>query len=147
MMQKTYMPKGNETSSQKWYIVDASGKTLGRLASQVAHVLRGKHKPTFTPHMDMGDHVIVINAGEVQLTGQKMQQKLYYRHTGYPGGLKTQTAAELLERQPEKLVELAVWGMLPHNRLGRRQIRKLRVYAGADHPHVAQQPEPLEVEA
>lgn len=132
---------------KKWYIVDAKGKTLGRVASQVASVLRGKHKPTYTPHVDTGDFVIVINAGEVRLTGRKAEKKIYYRHTLYPGGLKTTTAGDMRQKRPEKMIELAVWGMLPHNRLGRRQIRKLKVYAGPEHPHQAQQPEPLAVEA
>lgn len=145
-LQKTYMAKPGEAQS-KWYVVDAQGKTLGRLAAQVATVLRGKHKPTYTPHVDSGDFVIVVNADKVRLTGRKEEQKIYYRHSLYPGGLKTRTAAEMREKRPERMVELAVWGMLPHNRLGRRQIRKLKVYAGSDHPHQAQQPEPLAVEA
>jgi len=140
------MPKKEEIK-QTWHIVDAKGKTLGRLASQVAHVLRGKHRPNFAPHLDMGDHVIVINAAHVRLTGNKPEKKLYYRHSLYPGGLKVRTAAEMQATRPEKMVELAVWGMLPHNRLGRRQIRKLKVYAGPEHPHQAQQPQPLEVNA
>ncbi len=146
MLQKTYMPKSADVD-QKWYIVDAKGKTLGRLASQVAHVLRGKHNPKFAPHVDMGDHVIVVNAGEIHLSGNKAEKKVYYRHTGYPGGLKTRTAGQMQETRPERMIEIAVWGMLPHNRLGRRQIRKLKVYAGAEHPHQAQQPQPLDVEA
>lgn len=146
MLQKTYMPRETEIE-QNWVVIDAKGKTLGRLASQVAHILRGKHKPTYSPHVDMGDHVVVINAREIQLTGRKWDQKVYYRHTGYPGGLKTRTAAQIHEQHPERLIELAVWGMLPHNRLGRRQIRKLRVYPGSEHPHVAQKPQPVEVEA
>lgn len=146
MTQKTFQAK-KEDLDRKWYVVDAAGKTLGRLASQVAAVLRGKHKPTFTPHVDTGDYVIVINAEKVRLTGRKLQKKIYYRHSGYPGGLKQRTAAEMLERHPERVIELAVWGMLPHNRLGRRQIRKLKVYKGGTHPHAAQQPEVLEVEA
>lgn len=144
-LQRTYMAKEHEVD-KKWYIVDARGKTLGRLASQVAAVLRGKHKPTYTPHVDSGDYVIVINAKDVRLTGKKLDKKIYYRHSRYPGGLKMQTAGEMLETRPEKMVELAVWGMLPHNRLGRRQIRKLKVYAGPEHPHEAQKPEPLAVE-
>lgn len=144
-LQRTYMAKEQEVD-KKWYIVDARGKTLGRLASQVAALLRGKHKPTYTPHVDSGDYVIVINAKDVRLTGKKMDQKIYYRHSRYPGGLKTRTAAQMLETKPERMVELAVWGMLPHNRLGRRQIRKLKVYAGSEHPHAAQKPEPIAVE-
>ena len=143
---KTYMAKPGEIES-KWYVVDAQGKTLGRLAAQVAHVLRGKHKPAYTPHVDSGDYVIVVNADKVRLTGRKEEQKVYYRHSLYPGGLSSRTAAEMRATRPEKMVEIAVWGMLPHNRLGRRQIRKLKVYAGADHPHQAQKPEPLAVEA
>lgn len=132
---------------RSWYVVDAKGKTLGRLAAQVASVLRGKHKPTFTPHVDTGDFVIVVNASEVRLTGRKEEQKIYYKHSLYPGGLKTRTAGQLRETKPERLIESAVWGMLPHNRLGRRQIRKLKVYPGPDHPHQAQQPQDLAVEA
>ena len=144
-LQRTYMAKEQEVD-KKWYVVDARGKTLGRLASQVAALLRGKHKPTYTPHIDSGDFVIVINAKDVRLTGRKDEQKIYYRHTLYPGGLKMRTAAEMRQTRPEKMVELAVWGMLPHNRLGRRQIRKLKVYAGPEHPHAAQKPEPIAVE-
>lgn len=140
------MPKPAEIKPT-WYVVDAKGKTLGRLASQIAHVLRGKHRPTFAPHVDMGDYVIVVNAAQVRLTGDKLEKKIYYRHSLYPGGLKSRTAREMLETRPERMIELAVWGMLPHNRLGRRQIRKLKVYAGPDHPHQAQQPQPLEVDA
>jgi large subunit ribosomal protein L13 len=144
--QRTFQAK-KEDLDKKWYVVDATGKTLGRLASQVAAILRGKHKPTFTPHVDTGDYVIVINADKVRLTGRKLQQKMYYRHSGYAGGLRRTTAQEMLERRPERLIELAVWGMLPHNRLGRRQIRKLKVYRGDTHPHEAQQPEVLEINA
>lgn len=140
------MPKPAEIKPT-WYVVDAKGKRLGRLASQIAHVLRGKHRPDFAPHVDMGDHVIVVNAAHVRLTGDKLDKKIYYRHSLYPGGLKKRTAREMLETRPERMVELAVWGMLPHNRLGRRQIRKLKVYAGPDHPHQAQKPQPLEVDA
>jgi len=145
-LQTTYMPKPAEIKPT-WYVVDAKGKRLGRLASQIAHVLRGKHRPDFAPHVDMGDHVIVVNAAHVRLTGDKLDKKIYYRHSLYPGGLKKRTAREMLETRPERMVELAVWGMLPHNRLGRRQIRKLKVYAGPDHPHQAQKPQPLEVDA
>lgn len=132
---------------RRWYVVDAEGKTLGRLASQVAAILRGKHKPTFTPHVDTGDFVIVVNAAKVRLTGRKTDQKLYYRHTLYPGGLKSRTAREMLATRPAEMIELAVRGMLPKNRLGRRQLRKLKVYAGESHPHAAQKPEPLALEA
>lgn len=126
---------------RKWYIVDAEGKTLGRLATQVAAVLRGKHKPEYTPHVDTGDFVIVINADKVHLSGNKWEDKKYYfQRTHKPGSLKTFTARELRRRNPERMIRLAVWGMLPHNRLGRRLITKLKVYAGSEHPHAAQQP-------
>lgn len=136
----TFMAKPGQVQ-QKWYVVDAEGKALGRLASEVARLLRGKHKPTFTPHVDTGDFVVVINAGKVVLTGKKLQQKQYVRHSGYPGGLKTMSYERLMRERPELAIEKAVKGMLPHNRLGRAQGRKLKVYAGADHPHTAQQPE------
>ncbi|NPV79665.1 MAG: 50S ribosomal protein L13 [Firmicutes bacterium] len=145
MNNTTYMPKGNE-KEEKWYVVDAENKVLGRLASQIAAVLRGKHRPTYTPFIDSGDHVIVVNADKVILTGKKRQQKIYYRHSGYPGGLKAVKYDELLNTRPELAIRLAVWGMLPHNRLGRKLIKKLRVYKGPEHPHVAQKPEPLEVD-
>ncbi len=124
---KTYMAN-SETVDRKWLVVDAEGKTLGRLASEIAAVLRGKHKPTFTPHVDTGDHVIVVNAEKIGLTGRKLHEKLYYRHTGYAGGIKVQTAGQLLDKHPERVVKLAVQGMLPHTKLGRQMIRKLRVY-------------------
>ncbi len=139
---KTYTIKASEVEKE-WFIVDADGKTLGRLASQIAYVLRGKHKPTFTPHMDMGDNVIVINAEKVKLSSNKNLTKLYHRHTGFFGGLKTQTAAEILEKYPNRLVEYAVKGMLPHTRLGNQTFGHLKVYAGAEHPHTAQNPKPL----
>lgn len=129
--------------TRRWYVVDAAGQVLGRLASRIAFVLRGKHKPEYTPHVDCGDFVIVVNAEKVRLTGRKLDQKLYRHHTLYPGGLKEQTARELLARHPDRLIRRAVWGMLPHNRLGRRIIRKLKVYAGPEHPHQAQKPEPF----
>ncbi len=141
---KTYMAKPSEVT-RKWYVIDANNQTLGRLASQVAAILKGKHKPTFTPHVDTGDHVIVINAEKVRLTGKKLQDKKYYRHSGYPGGIKEITAGELLKRHPERVIRKAVWGMLPHNRLGRKMIKKLKVYAGEEHPHAAQQPEVYEL--
>ncbi len=141
-MEKTYSPKANEID-RKWYVVDASGETLGRLASRIAHVLRGKHKPTFTPHLDMGDHVIVVNAEKVAVTGRKEEQKVYYRHTGYPGGLRTTTYREMMEKHPERVIRKAVRGMLPHNVLGRQTLKKLRVYAGPEHGHAAQKPEEL----
>ena len=130
---------------REWLVVDASGHTLGRLATQIADVLRGKHKPEFTPHCDVGDFVIVINAEKVGVTGKKREEKLYHRHSGYPGGLRSRTLEEMLDRQPEEVIRKAVKGMLPRTRLGRAQLRKLKVYAGPDHPHVAQQPEPLEM--
>lgn len=141
-MRTTYMAKPQEVS-RTWYVVDAEGKTLGRLASRIAHILRGKHKPIYTPHVDTGDYVIVINAEKVRLTGKKRQNKLYYRHTLYPGGLRVRTAEELLATKPTKVVELAVKGMLPRNRLGRKMFKKLKVYAGLEHPHAAQQPQEL----
>ncbi len=143
-MKTTYLAKPSEIT-RKWYVVDAEGKALGRLAAQVAAILRGKHKPTFTPHLDTGDHVVVINAGKVRLTGRKATQEMAYRHSQYPGGLRAVPLGELLAKQPEKLVERAVRGMLPHNRLGREMFKKLKVYAGSDHPHAAQGPEPLEL--
>lgn len=139
-MRTTYMAKPQEIKRQ-WYVVDAKGQTLGRLASEVASILRGKHKPEYTPHVDTGDFVIVINADKVVLTGNKWRDKIYYRHSGYPGGLKATTAGDMLKRRPERLVELAVKGMLPKGPLGRRQGKKLKVYAGDQHPHQAQQPQ------
>lgn len=130
---------------RKWYVVDAEGKTLGRLATQVAIVLRGKHKPIFTPHVDTGDHVIIVNAEKIHLTGDKVRQKTYYRHSGYPGGLKSETVKDLLERKPYVIVERAIKGMLPKTKLGKQMGRKLNVYAGPTHPHKAQQPEALAV--
>lgn len=143
-MRTTYMAKPNDVE-RKWYLVDAEGQTLGRLASQVAAILRGKHKPEYTPHVDTGDFVIVINAEKIRLTGNKLSQKMYYRHSGYPGGLKKATAAQMLDKKPVKMLELAIKGMLPKNSLGRKQGKKLKVYAGAEHPHEAQQPEVLEL--
>jgi large subunit ribosomal protein L13 len=125
-------------------LVDASGKTLGRLATQIADALRGKRKPEYTPHIDTGDFVVVVNAEKIEVTGNKRQAKLYRRHSGYPGGLRTRTLEEMLERRPEEVIRLAVKGMLPRNRLARRQLRKLKVYAGPEHPHRAQQPKPIE---
>jgi len=130
---------------RKWYVVDAEGKTLGRLASQVAAILRGKHKPTFTPHVDCGDYVIIINADKVQVTGKKFAEKVYLRHSGYPGGQKAITFERMIATHPTRVLELAIKGMLPHNRLGRQMYRKLKVYAGPEHPHAAQKPEPLEL--
>jgi large subunit ribosomal protein L13 len=128
-----------------WFVVDAQDVVLGRLASEVASVLRGKHKPTFTPHVDDGDFVIVVNAEKVRLTGRKLENKLYWRHTGYPGGIRSVSATRLLETHPERVVEKAVRGMLPKNPLGRKMLAKLKVYAGPDHPHAAQQPAPMEI--
>jgi len=144
MSSRTYMANAS-TIERQWYIVDAEGKTLGRLASQVAAVLRGKHKPTFTPHVDCGDNVIVINAEKVVLTGKKMDNKMYYNHSLHIGGLRTRSAKTMIEKYPEEMVKRAIVGMLPHNRLGRTQARKLFVYAGSDHKHEAQQPKELEI--
>ena len=140
---KSYMAKANEVE-RKWYVIDAEGKVLGRLASEIASVLRGKRKPIFTPHVDCGDFVIVINADKVVLTGNKLHQKIHAYHTGYPGGRKEVSYAEMMEKRPEKVIELAVKGMLPKNRLGRKMIKKLKVYAGNEHPHAAQSPEVYE---
>ncbi len=139
-MGKTYLPKENEIEN-KWYVIDAAGQTLGRLASEIAVLLRGKHKPIYTPHMLVGDHVIVINADKVKVTGKKLKQKKYYFHSGYLGGIKERTLEQMLAKHPERVVELAVKRMLPKNRLGRRMYRNLRVYAGPNHPHQAQKPE------
>ncbi|WP_083453990.1 50S ribosomal protein L13 [Syntrophomonas palmitatica] len=137
---KSYMAKAEEVD-RKWYVVDASDQTLGRLASEVAAILRGKHKPIYTPHVDTGDFVIVINAEKIKLTGDKLNQKMYRHHSGYPGGLKEMDYRTLLQKKPEKAIELAVKGMLPHNRLGDKMYRKLKVYKGSEHPHQAQKPE------
>lgn len=145
-MRTTYMPHGQEAiRNRKWYVIDAEGKTLGRLASEAAAILRGKHKPTFTPHVDTGDHVIIINAEKVKLTGKKWTDKLYRFHSQYPGGLKTFTAKDMIQNRPVKMVELAIRGMLPKNRLGRQMFRKLNVYVGPEHPHQAQKPEVWEI--
>ncbi len=141
---KTYMAKA-EAIERKWYIVDAAGQPLGRVASKVAAILRGKHKPIFTPHVDTGDNVIVLNAAKVVLTGKKLDDKFYYRHSGYVGGLKSISARDMLANKPEEMMKHAVKGMLPHNVLGRKMIKKLRVYAGAEHDHAAQMPEKLEL--
>ncbi|WP_099222870.1 MULTISPECIES: 50S ribosomal protein L13 [Listeria] len=143
-MRTTYMAKPGEVE-RKWYVIDAEGVSLGRLSSEVASILRGKTKPQFTPHVDTGDFVIVINAGKVGLTGKKATDKIYYRHSQYPGGLKTRTAGEMRTNNPEKLIELSVKGMLPKNSLGRDQFKKLHVYAGAEHEHAAQKPEVYEL--
>ena len=141
---KTFMQK-KETVERNWYVVDATGKTLGRLATQVATVLRGKNKPTYTPHVDCGDYVIVVNADKVVLTGNKLEDKKYYNHSGYPGGLRERTAKEMIEKYPEEMVERAIKGMLPHGRLGRAVGKKLFVYRGSDHKHEAQKPVALEI--
>lgn len=142
---KTYIPQLDQIE-KKWYIVDAEGKTLGRLASTIATILRGKHKPYFTPHLDTGDFVIVINAEKIRVTGKKAAQKVYSRHTGYPGGLRQVGFETMRQTHPERILERAVWGMLPHNRLGRKIFKKLHVYAGSEHPHAAQKPEPFELQ-
>ncbi|MCM3635649.1 MULTISPECIES: 50S ribosomal protein L13 [Paenibacillus] len=143
-MRTTYMAKPNEVE-RKWLLIDAEGKTLGRLASEAAALIRGKHKPQFTPHLDTGDFVVIINADKIVLTGNKMADKKYYRHSGYSGGLKVTPAGEMLQKKPERMVELAVHGMLPKNRLGNKMKLKLKVYAGAEHPHQAQNPEVYEL--
>ena len=143
-MTRTYSPKISEVT-RNWVIIDAEDVVLGRLASHAAIILRGKNKATFTPHMDMGDFVIIINAEKVALTGKKLAQKLAYRHSGYPGGLSSMTYAELLEKNPTRAIEKAVWGMLPKNRLGRQVLKKLKVYSGPTHPHQAQQATPYEI--
>lgn len=138
----TYLAKAADVT-RKWYLVDANGKTLGRLAARVASVVRGKHKPTFTPNVDTGDHVVIINAAKIHLTGDKLRTKTYISHTGYPGGLKSVTAGHLLAKKPTDVLFRAIKGMLPKNPLGKKMAKKVRVYAGADHPHQAQRPEPL----
>lgn len=143
-MRTTFMAKANEVE-RKWYVIDAEGKTLGRLSSEVASILRGKHKPTYTPHVDTGDHVIIVNAEKIELTGNKLNGKVYYRHSGYAGGIKSTTALEMRTKQPEKMIELAVRGMLPKGSLGRQMFKKLNVYAGNEHPHEAQKPEVYEL--
>jgi len=144
MSNKTHYTKPGEVQSQ-WYVVDAKDKVLGRLASEVAKILRGKHKPTFSPSVDTGDHVIVLNADKVAVTGSKGSDKLYRQYSGYPGGLKETSFDLMMKKHPERIIEKAVWGMLPKNRLGRAQIKKLRVYTGETHNHAAQRPQPLEI--
>ena len=139
---KTYAAKA-EDIEREWYVVSANGEVLGRMAVRIAKVLRGKHKPIFTPHVDCGDHVIVTDADKVRLTGRKWQQKMYYAHSGYPSGLKVATAQRMMDKHPEKIIRHAVRGMLHHNRLGRQILRKLKVYVGPEHPHEAQSPQPL----
>lgn len=144
-MEKTYVTK-QEDIKREWYVVDAAGQTLGRLAAQIAYRLRGKHKPIYSPAADAGDYIIVINAEKIRVTGRKLDQKIYYRYSGYPGGLKQITLRDLLKKHPVRAIEHAVRGMLPKNRLGRKMLKKLKVYAGPQHPHQAQQPKPLELE-
>ncbi len=144
-MNKTITPT-NDSIDRQWYLVDAENQTLGRLATQVASVLRGKNKANFTPHLDTGDFVVVVNAEKIQISGKKAQQKLYRRHSGRPGGMKVETFNSLKARIPERIIEKAIKGMLPHNSLGRQLFRKLKVYRGSEHPHVAQQPKPLQLD-
>ena len=141
---KTFSAK-KEDVVQKWYLIDAENQVLGRLACRAAVILRGKHRPTFTSHLDMGDHVVIINADKIRVTGRKLQQRIYSRHSGYPGGLKQISLGKLLQQKPERVLYQAIWGMLPKNRLGRKLMRKVRIYAGSSHPHQAQQPEPSEL--
>ena len=143
---KTFTPRPSDID-RKWWLVDAEGLPLGRLASEVAKILRGKHKPTFAPHFDMGDYVVIVNCEKVAVTGAKTTDKRYYRHSGFPGGLTEHSFEEMQARFPERIIEQAVKGMLPKNRLGRRTLKKLKVYAGPDHPHVSQSPQPLEIDA
>lgn len=142
---KTYNAKPGEVA-REWYVVDADGQTLGRLATRIADTLRGKRKPQYTPHVDTGDFVVVVNADKIAVTGRKLDQKRYYRHSGYPGGLRSRTLREQLERRPTEVLRAAVKGMLPKNRLARRQLTKLKIYAGPEHPHAAQNPRPLDLE-
>lgn len=141
---RTYTPRASEID-RRWYIVDAEGQTLGRLATQIATVLRGKHKPTYTPNMDVGDYVIVVNAEKIHVTGGKRDKKLYYRHSGYPGGFRQTVFKDMIEKHPERVIEKAVKGMVPRTSLGAQQLRKLKVYAGPNHPHASQQPTTLDV--
>jgi large subunit ribosomal protein L13 len=142
---KTYVPRATEIE-RRWFLVDAEGQTLGRIATQIAAILRGKHKPMYTPNLDTGDYVIVINADKVQVSGAKDEQKLYYRHSGYPGGFRNVAFRDMLDKHPERVIEKAVKGMLPHTNLGATQLKKLKVYAGANHPHTAQQPTVLSMQ-
>ena len=144
MVRTTYMAKTEEVD-RKWYVIDATGQTIGRLASEVASILRGKHKPIYTPHVDTGDHVIIINADKVRFTGKKLKNKKYYNHSGHPGGLRVRTAEEMVAKYPRELLERTIKGMLPHNSLGRKMAKKLHVYAESTHPHQAQKPEVYEL--
>jgi large subunit ribosomal protein L13 len=141
-VEKTYYPKEQDIT-QEWILVDANDQNLGRLATQIASLLLGKHKPNFTPGVEVGDYVVVVNADRIRVTGKKLSEKMYYRHSNYPGGLKTISLRDLLAKHPDRVIRHAVWGMLPHNRLGRRLIKNLKIYAGPDHPHQAQKPKPL----
>jgi large subunit ribosomal protein L13 len=141
---KTFNTKPTDIQ-RSWYVVDATGKTLGRLATGIARILKGKHKPYYTPHLDCGDYVIVVNAGKIRVTGKKLDEKIYYSHSGYPGGLKQVVLRTQLEKHPERVIKAAVWGMLPHGRLGRKMFKKLKVYGTPTHPHVAHKPKKLEV--
>jgi large subunit ribosomal protein L13 len=143
-VQKTYVPKSGDISHE-WKFVDANGKNLGRLATQIATILLGKDKPSFTPGVDTGDYVVVVNAERITVTGNKLNDKYYHHHTGYPGGLKTISLKDQLAKHPDRVIRQAVWGMLPHNRYGRKVLKKLKIYAGADHPHAAQDPKPVEL--
>lgn len=143
-MQKTYVPKSGDITHE-WVLVDANGQNLGRLATQISTVLLGKNKPTFTPGVDTGDYVVVVNAERITVTGNKLDDKYYYRHSGYPGGLKEINLRDQLAKHPDRVIRSAVWGMLPHNKFGRKLIKKLKVYAGPDHPHMAQNPKPMEL--
>ena len=143
-MEKTFVTKAQDIQ-REWYVVDATGQTLGRLASKIARIVRGKHKPIYSPAVDAGDYVIVVNAEKIHVTGGKLDKKIYYHHTGYPGGLKEIALRDLLKKHPTRVIKFAVRGMLPKNRLGRRMFKKLKVYAGPDHPHEAQQPKPMEL--
>lgn len=143
-MQKTYVPKSGDISHE-WKLVDANGKNLGRLATQIAKILLGKDKPSFTPGVDTGDYVVVVNAERITVTGNKLNDKYYHHHTGYPGGIKTISLKDQLAKYPDRVIRQAVWGMLPHNRYGRKVLKKLKIYAGADHPHAAQDPKPVEL--
>lgn len=142
MKQKSYYPKAGEVASE-WFIVDAAGQNLGRLASRIATVLMGKHKPEYTPGVDVGDYVVVTNCEQVAVTGKKLDAKMYYRYSGYPGGLKENTLRQMLAKHPDRVIQQAVWGMLPHNKLGRKLLKKLKAYKGIEHPHGPQQPKPL----
>jgi large subunit ribosomal protein L13 len=141
-VEKTYFPKASEIT-REWYLVDAKGQNLGRLATQIASVLLGKHKPTFTPGVEMGDFVVVVNCEQIRVTGQKLEEKFYYRHSQYPGGLTATSLRDQLARHPDRVIRSAVWGMLPHNKLGRQIIKNLKIYAGSEHPHGAQKPQPM----